>query len=205
MNRQICAEFCGTIMIPSLAHEYMWLFIRRQPTWISLKGLNWEAIIGSDIKRASAGTVFAAQTPSCLRLVSVLASTMMTIVYVLEQLNTRSAWTTKTSLTIHVLGALPEFDPSMVYLYEGILHRIPSVNILNYAQSVLRIGVRDLALLRESGANLLPSLSPAVNPFGSLMMDPNFVDSMPPMPGSRVRFAEAVVLDMNKPLKRDEV
>ncbi|KAJ7133063.1 hypothetical protein C8R44DRAFT_730260 [Mycena epipterygia] len=245
MNRQICAdaEFRGTIMIPSLAHKYMWLFIRRQPTWVSLKGLNWEAIIGSDIKRASAGTVFAAQTPACLRLVSVPPTC----------LSIGSAWTMKNlSLSMHspsvpsvkilnilFCGRVPGMVPAIRGLRavvrerdaykskssescpEGgtIFHRQSGEHYIEYVRNegsafetpdlciaanrclatsepalwrqtrtmlVARhiprvftaydrhIAERDLALLRESGANLVPSLSPAINPFGSLIMDPNF-------------------------------
>ncbi|KAJ6540948.1 hypothetical protein B0H10DRAFT_1970946 [Mycena sp. CBHHK59/15] len=229
----------------------MWRFIPRQSTWTSLKGLGWEAVIGSDVKRSSVGTAFAAHTPACIRLVSSLASTVVTVLCALEQLNTNTALTTKSSLTIHMLGSLPDFDPSIAYMYEAILHRVPGVQILNlglfhplqelaqncypkgwtifhhyvtkdyedYVRSEgaafeppdlciatnsfiatndparwrstikmlvargipsvftvyeRRIAERDLVLLRESGANLVPSLSLAKNPWGSLLLDPNF-------------------------------
>ncbi|KAJ6580604.1 hypothetical protein B0H10DRAFT_2098727 [Mycena sp. CBHHK59/15] len=250
MNRQIRvdAEF-RTVMTPPQARRFMWRFIPRQST---------------DVKRSSVGTAFAAHTPACIRLVSSLASTVVTVLCALEQLNTNTAWTTKSSLTIHMLGSPPDFDPSIAYMYEAILHRVPGVQILNIlfcgpavagivspppgARSVLRencypkggtifhhyvtsrnyedyvrsegaafeppdlciatnsfiatndparwrstikmlvargipsvftayerrIAERDLVLLRESGANLVPSLSLAKNPWGSLLLDPNF-------------------------------
>ncbi|KAJ7730213.1 hypothetical protein B0H14DRAFT_2999187 [Mycena olivaceomarginata] len=109
----------------------MWRFIRRQKTWTSLSDLTWETAFGGDVRAALAGDTSEDHVAACLRLVSSLASTAMTALYALEQLYDHAEWNTRASLTIHVLGSRAEFDPAVVYMYETMLHRIPSLTNLH--------------------------------------------------------------------------
>ncbi|KAF7339027.1 Zinc finger mynd domain-containing protein 17 [Mycena venus] len=118
------------IMPASRLRHYMWQFMARQQSWALLKTLSWEDVIAGDVWKSVVG-VAPKFKPACVGLVSSLATTMMTILYALEQLNANLKWTTESTLTIHILGSPPEFDPSMLYMYESILHRLPSVKILH--------------------------------------------------------------------------
>lgn len=101
MSRQVRVEVeYRTIMTaPQLV---MWRFIRRQQAWTSLNDLTWDAVFGTDVRTAVAERTSADQAAACLRHVSSLASTAMTVLHALEQLNAGADWTTRSSLTIHV-------------------------------------------------------------------------------------------------------
>ncbi|KAJ7464183.1 hypothetical protein FB451DRAFT_1403543 [Mycena latifolia] len=133
MNRQSYADAAfRTVLTASDAQPLMWRFIPRQPGWISLKDRDWETTIGSDVMRAAEETVVGAgNSNACIRLVSSLGSTVMTILYALEQLSDSTAWTTKPMLTIHMIGSPADFFPNVAYMYEAILHRLPRVQKIN--------------------------------------------------------------------------
>ncbi|KAJ7465407.1 hypothetical protein B0H11DRAFT_2006796 [Mycena galericulata] len=119
------------VLTPVETKRLMWRFIRRQSMWSPLKGMDWEAVIGGDVRQAVAGTACAVQLSGCIRRASSLESTAMTILYALEHLNSNTAWTTKSTLTIHMIGSPTDFDPDLAYTYEAILHRIPRLQILH--------------------------------------------------------------------------
>ncbi|KAF8184558.1 hypothetical protein K438DRAFT_2160909, partial [Mycena galopus ATCC 62051] len=261
MNIQIRVDGAfRTVMTAPRLRACMWQFIRRQEAWTPLKGLTWESVIGGNVRTSLVGAAIAKHTPACIRLVASLASTVFTALYALEELNISTAWTKKSTLTIHILGGPPDFDPSIAYLYETILHHVPNVQFLNvfsfigpdyssdqqwrsanavpeegqssiiipwlhsrnyedYVQSEgaafqppdlavatncfltttdpdlwrrtikmlvarhipsvftaydRRWAARDLVLMRESGANPIPSLTLVKNPWGAQNMTPNF-------------------------------
>ncbi|KAJ7486995.1 hypothetical protein FB451DRAFT_1026054 [Mycena latifolia] len=262
VNRHIRLDMeCMGVFTAPEAKRLMWRFIPRQTAWTAIKDLNWDTVIGNDVRRAVARTAFADNASSCVRRVSSLASTMMTILFALEQLNTSTAWTNKTTLTIHMIGYPADFSPDISHICEVLLHRLPSLQILtllfcgsavagmalplpgvmciireldacrycdlpipgrNYEDYVRGEGAsfeppdlcvaanaflttndpaqwrrtiklliarripsvftaftrpyaeRDQAVLRECGAKLVPSLTVAKNPFGDMILSPDF-------------------------------
>ncbi|KAJ7131358.1 hypothetical protein C8R44DRAFT_731589 [Mycena epipterygia] len=134
MNRQIYADAqFRAVLTDTKPGPFMWRFIPRQSTWTSLKDLNWDAVVGTNVRKAAEGTPFSGHSESVpgIRLVSSLASTAMTILYALEQLNTSTAWTKKSMLIIHMIGSPQDFLPRAAYMYEAILHRLPGVQRLS--------------------------------------------------------------------------
>jgi hypothetical protein len=144
---RVDVEYRAIMTSPQL---FMWRFIRRQKTWTSLSDLTWETAFGGDVRAALAGDTSEDHVAACLRLVSSLASTAMTALYALEQLYDHAEWNTRASLTIHVrfafyvahlpmflqvLGSRAEFDPAVVYMYETMLHRIPSLTNLHVSDN----------------------------------------------------------------------
>ncbi|KAJ6457849.1 hypothetical protein C8R47DRAFT_1163865 [Mycena vitilis] len=132
INLQVRAdeEFRAIMTFPRL-RENAWKFIPRQRSWTPLEGSTWESAIGGDVERSAVMAAMKEHIPASIRLVSSIATTVMTALHALEQLNSGSAWTQKSTLTIHILGGPPDFDPSIAYMYEAILHRVPNVQILN--------------------------------------------------------------------------
>ncbi|KAJ7670930.1 hypothetical protein DFH06DRAFT_1179205 [Mycena polygramma] len=120
-----------SVMTFSRLRANAWNFIPRQRSWTPLEGLAWDSTIGGDVRNSTVMAAMKEHIPASIRLVSSVATTAMTALYALEQLNIGSAWTNKTTLTIHILGGPPDFDPSIAYMYETILHRVPNVQILN--------------------------------------------------------------------------
>ncbi|KAJ7749393.1 hypothetical protein B0H16DRAFT_1461172 [Mycena metata] len=97
----------------------------------SLKELNWEAAIGGNVEAVILGTKFAGQGAACLRHVSSLGSTAMSILYVLEQLSTNTTWTAKSELILHFIGNLDDAFERPGYMYEAILHRLLNLKMLS--------------------------------------------------------------------------
>ncbi|KAJ7250930.1 hypothetical protein C8J57DRAFT_1238799 [Mycena rebaudengoi] len=118
------------------SQNFMWRFISRQKTWTSLKNLTWETAFGREVRAALTEDTCDDHIAACLRLVSSLASTAMTALYALEQLDDHTDWNTQSSLTILVLGSGAEFDPAVVHMYEAIFHRIPSLTNLHVGMTL---------------------------------------------------------------------
>ncbi|KAJ7749977.1 hypothetical protein B0H16DRAFT_1460997 [Mycena metata] len=97
----------------------------------SLKELNWEAAIGENVETVILGTKFAGQGAACLRHISSLGSTAMSILYVLEQLSTNTAWKAKSELILHFIGHPGDIFERTGYIYEAILHRLPNLKMLS--------------------------------------------------------------------------
>ncbi|KAJ7186118.1 hypothetical protein C8R46DRAFT_1026003 [Mycena filopes] len=110
----------------------MWWFIPRQEAWSALQPRTWEIVVGPGIAASPYGPVLGPTLvlPS-VRLVSSLTTTTLTALYALEHLNSTTAWTKKSTLTIHVLGSLPDFHPGPAFTYEAILHLVPNVVFCN--------------------------------------------------------------------------
>ncbi|KAJ7752640.1 hypothetical protein B0H16DRAFT_1887198 [Mycena metata] len=121
------AEFQGVMTAPRLRAS-MWQFMPREEVWIALQGQTWEDILRRGMDNSPVGSILGPIfTPPCVRTVSSLATTVMTALYALEQLNPDTAWTSKSTITIHILGALPDFSPDIAFMYEAILHRLPHI------------------------------------------------------------------------------
>ncbi|KAJ7186063.1 hypothetical protein C8R46DRAFT_1289572 [Mycena filopes] len=118
----------SNVMTAQDAKALMWQVIPRQPAWTSLKGLNWEAVMSGNVNTAVATSPkFARQGPACLRHISSLATSAMTVLYVLEQLNNNLVWTNKSELILHFIGHPSECGQRINYVYEAILHRLPNL------------------------------------------------------------------------------
>ncbi|KAK6972272.1 hypothetical protein R3P38DRAFT_3134592 [Favolaschia claudopus] len=129
LSRQIRLDSEFRLLMPS-PHLHMWRFIPRQDIWISLKGLSWDAALSAPIRAALPTDTSVEHLAGCLRLVSCLASTVMTVLYALEFCLGPTVASCST-LTIHVLGARAEFTSAVTYMYEAILHRLPNVKNLH--------------------------------------------------------------------------
>lgn len=102
-NLEMCADAdYGAVLTTAQEKHFMWRIIQRQAAWSALTGRTWKEVIGSDVASAAAGTAFERHVPACTRRISSLASTAFTILYALEHLNTSTAWTEKSELTINV-------------------------------------------------------------------------------------------------------
>ncbi|KAJ7133773.1 hypothetical protein C8R46DRAFT_1362320 [Mycena filopes] len=122
----------ANLMTAQDAKALMWQVIPRQLVWTSLKGLTWEAVMSGNVNTAVATSPkFASQGPTFLRHISSLATSAMTVLYVLEQLSSNLAWTTKSELILHFIGHPSEFGQRINYVYEAILHRLPNLKMLS--------------------------------------------------------------------------
>ncbi|KAK6972038.1 hypothetical protein R3P38DRAFT_3136976, partial [Favolaschia claudopus] len=83
LSRQIRLDSEFRLLMPS-PHLHMWQFIPRQDIWTSLKGLSWDDTLSAPIRAALPTNTSVEHLASCLRLVSCLASTVMTVLYALE-------------------------------------------------------------------------------------------------------------------------
>ncbi|KAJ7118362.1 hypothetical protein C8R44DRAFT_790625 [Mycena epipterygia] len=131
MNREVRADLKFEDMMAG-AHdasgEFSWAPDRVLPAWTSLAGSSWEREFGDDMRK-SIGVPASLPIAPWLRAASDNLTLAMTILYALEQLNDDHAWTTKHTLTVHILGAaMKEIRGAMVF--EEILHRLPEVKTL---------------------------------------------------------------------------
>ncbi|KAI3609917.1 zinc finger mynd domain-containing protein 17 [Moniliophthora roreri] len=140
LNREIRADILF-VNIMADAHvesglgvaEFQWAPERTKSSWQPLESgpKNWEAEFGDDLKKGFGG---AAATPMTfmpfLRASTEGLSFPMTILYGLQKLKSGVEWTTKRTLTVHVLGALHK-EVGMAQLFEEILHRLPQIVLID--------------------------------------------------------------------------
>ncbi|KAJ7876898.1 hypothetical protein B0H14DRAFT_3436352 [Mycena olivaceomarginata] len=114
-NLEMCADTdYGAVLTTAQEKHFMWRIIQRQAAC------------------AAAGTAFECHVPACTRRISSLASTAFTILYTLEHLNTNTAWTEKSELTINMIIASPLDFFEKGYMYEAILHHAPKVKKVTF-------------------------------------------------------------------------
>ncbi|KAJ7501101.1 hypothetical protein B0H11DRAFT_2275425 [Mycena galericulata] len=139
LNRELLENeecFSKMLRMPELlllygqAHmTYRWVAPRTETSWKALEGVTWNDRFRSQLEaefplaRGSASAVW-------MRLMSDALSMPMTALYVLEQFNVDRDWSTKSVLTIHVVGAQgKEFRNACCF--ENILHQLPEVKTLH--------------------------------------------------------------------------
>ncbi|KAJ7277204.1 hypothetical protein C8J57DRAFT_1222947 [Mycena rebaudengoi] len=164
-NLAMCADAdYGAVLRTAQEKHLMWRIIKRQAVWSALMGRTW--------KEAH--------------------RTAFTILYALEHLNTSTAWTEKSELTINMIIASPLYFFDAGYMYEAILHRAPRVKKVTVGTTAIFYECRLIfihgkpstfaeglaesgqVIMRECGAEFVPSLSGVRNPFGDMKMSPNF-------------------------------
>ncbi|KAJ7438940.1 hypothetical protein B0H11DRAFT_2103469 [Mycena galericulata] len=131
MNREVRADIkFEEVMVSAhdVSGQFMWAPERTKAAWSSLAGTTWDAEFAEEM-RGAIGVPESRPMGPWIRAASDNLTMAMTILYALEQLNDTDAWTTKHTLTIHILGAASrEITGSMVF--EEILHRLPQVKTL---------------------------------------------------------------------------
>ncbi|KAF8176888.1 hypothetical protein K438DRAFT_1846319, partial [Mycena galopus ATCC 62051] len=128
MNLHLCADLAyDGLLTKAQEKHFMWHAIKPQAAWSALTDRIWEDVVRIDVASAATGKAFEHHVPACTRRISSLASTAFTILYALEHLNTSTAWTEKSELTISMIMGSPLDFFEAGFMYEAILHRAPKV------------------------------------------------------------------------------
>ncbi|KAJ7190580.1 hypothetical protein GGX14DRAFT_507204 [Mycena pura] len=109
---------------------FRWAPDRTAAAWASVAaaGMSWETEIADEMRR-SVGVPPERPMAPWVRMASNALTMPMTILYALEKLHDDDAWTKKSTLTIHILGATAE-EITSAMVFEEILHRLPDVKTL---------------------------------------------------------------------------
>ncbi|KAG7443809.1 uncharacterized protein BT62DRAFT_901802 [Guyanagaster necrorhizus] len=126
INQQLRADILFAGLMSGMPVPFSWAPERLKDAWLTLQGATWENEYQDDVRSA-----FGAALPTSVvvRAVSNQLSMPMTILWALEHLNEGDAWTTKETLTIHIVGAY-EAEVLAGQVFEEILHRLPQVKTL---------------------------------------------------------------------------
>ncbi|TRM60620.1 hypothetical protein BD626DRAFT_504661 [Schizophyllum amplum] len=121
--------------IPEGPSTFQWAPDRQKDQWTSLADANWESefgvVLSESLQLDTPEAVASSRSLGpMLHCASDGLSMPMTILYGLENLNSDDTWTTKATLTIHVLGPAVEPELMKAQLFEEIMHQLPKVQTL---------------------------------------------------------------------------
>ncbi|KAK0451217.1 uncharacterized protein EV420DRAFT_1274421 [Desarmillaria tabescens] len=126
INQEVRADILFADIMSGMNVPFSWAPERVKDAWHTLEGATWESEYQEDVRQA-----FGTDLPASVvvRATSNHLSMPMTILWALEHLNEGDAWTTKETLTIHIIGAY-EAEVFAGQAFEEILHRLPRVKTL---------------------------------------------------------------------------
>ncbi|KAF9067976.1 hypothetical protein BDP27DRAFT_857555 [Rhodocollybia butyracea] len=128
-NMLVDARFATIMGGSSATGLFQWAPERIKSQWIPLPEVKtWDGEYGDELRNMAGGR--GPPLDPFLRGASEGLSFPLTIIYALQSLNDNDEWTSKETLTVHIMGASVDKEVMYAMLFEEVLHRLPKVKTL---------------------------------------------------------------------------